>query len=174
MPGAPFPATLTRIEQLSSNTWQLSFQPSAHFDFIAGQFLQLHIEIDGTIYKRSYSIANSPTDFQVTGVLQVALSQVDDGVASTFFQHAAPGTEVGMTGAYGALTLPEPLPLSGQLILVGTGTGVAPYRSMIPQLAALAAAGRAITTVMGFRYRHECIYSRRFCPDWPTADLPEP
>jgi len=160
MPGAPFPATLTQVEQLSSNTLQLSFQPAVRFEFIAGQFLQLHIDIDGTVHKRSYSIANSPADFQATGLLQVALSQVDGGVASTFFQHAAPGTEVGMTGPYGALTLPEALP--GQLILVGTGTGIAPYRSMIPQLATLAGEGRAVTAVMGFRYRHECIYAGEF------------
>ncbi len=162
MPAAPFPATLSRIEQLSTNTLQLSIQPAAEFDFVAGQFLQLHIEIDGTVHKRSYSIANSPADFQATGLLQVALSQVDGGVASTFFQHATPGTTISMTGPYGALVLPEALP--GQLVLVGTGTGIAPYRSMIPQLAALAGEGKAITTVMGFRYRHECIYAEDFAP----------
>lgn len=162
MPAAPFPATLSRIEQLSTNTLQLSIQPAAEFDFVAGQFLQLHIEIDGTVHKRSYSIANSPADFRATGLLQVALSQVDGGVASTFFQHATPGTTINMTGPYGALILPEALP--GQLVLVGTGTGIAPYRSMIPQLAALAGEGKAITTVMGFRYRHECIYAEDFAP----------
>ncbi len=162
MPGAPFPAKLTRIEQLSTNTLQLSFQPVASFDFVAGQFLQLHLNVDGTVHKRSYSIANSPAGFQASGLLQVAMSLVDGGVASTFFQQATPGTEVGMTGPYGALTLPEALP--GQLILVGTGTGIAPYRSMIPRLTALAAQGRAITTLMGFRYRHECIYAGDFVP----------
>ena len=162
MPAAPFPATLTRIERLSTNTLQLSMQPTTDFDFVAGQFLQLHIEIDGTVHKRSYSIANSPADFQATGLLQVALSQVDGGVASTFFQHATPGTRINMTGPYGALILPQTLP--GQLILVGTGTGIAPYRSMIPQLAVLAGEGQAITTVMGFRYRHESIYAEDFAP----------
>lgn len=164
MPGSLFPATLRATEQISTNTLQLSFEPdpkeTASFNFMAGQFIRLHFEIDGTQYKRSYSIANAPEDFQATGKLEVALSLVSGGVASDFFRQAAPGIQLNIAGPFGALTLPETF--SGQLILAGTGTGIAPYRSMIPQLQALTDNGVPVTVLMGFRRRQESIYSDDF------------
>lgn len=160
----PFAAVLKRKLTLSNNTLQLSFQPeqlsNGAFLFTAGQFIQFIFEIDGTTYKRSYSIANSPENFKLTGLLDVAISFVSNGVASSFFQHAEPGVKINISGPFGALTLPETLP--GQLILAGTGTGIAPYRSMIPQLKALTAKGTPITVLMGFRYREEGIYCADF------------
>ena len=164
MPGSLISAKLYKTEQLSSNTLQLSFQlgqdEGASFNFIAGQFLQLQFEIDGELYKRSYSIANTPDDFKATGLLQVALSLVRGGVASGLFHKAPPGIELNIAGPFGALTLLETFP--GQLVLAGTGTGIAPYRSMIPQLRALTARGTPVTVLKGFRYRKECIYSEDF------------
>ncbi|USE37940.1 FAD-binding oxidoreductase [Endozoicomonas sp. SCSIO W0465] len=164
MPGSLLSAKLYKTEQLSANTLQLSFEleqdESTIFNFIAGQFLQLQFEIDGERYKRSYSIANTPDDFTATGQLQVALSLVSGGVASGLFQKAPPGIELNIAGPFGALTLPETFP--GQLILAGTGTGIAPYRSMIPQLQTLTDKGTAVTVVKGFRYREESIYAGDF------------
>ncbi|WP_066013315.1 FAD-binding oxidoreductase [Endozoicomonas atrinae] len=164
MPGSLLSAKLVNTEQISSNTLQLSFElvqdERECFTFIAGQFVQLQFEIDGKIYKRSYSIANTPDDFKATRQLEVALSLVNGGVASELFKKAAPGTELNIAGPFGALTLPETFP--GQLILAGTGTGIAPYRSMIPQLKALTDKGTPVTVLMGFRYREESIYSDDF------------
>ncbi|WP_257295203.1 FAD-binding oxidoreductase [Endozoicomonas sp. YOMI1] len=164
MPGSLLSAKLVKTEQLSANTLQLSFElvqdERASFNFIAGQFVQLQFEIDGELHKRSYSIANSPDDFKATGQLQVALSLVSGGIASELFQKASPGTELNIAGPFGVLTLPETFP--GQLILVGTGTGIAPYRSMIPQLKTLSDKGTAVTVLKGFRYREESIYSEDF------------
>ncbi|MFK0569674.1 FAD-binding oxidoreductase [Endozoicomonas sp.] len=160
MPVPLFPVTLSKKQQLSSNTLQLSFElvsgESDRFSFVAGQFIQLFLEVDGTLYKRSYSIANSPEDFNATGQIEVALSFVNEGIASEFFQKAEPGITINIAGPFGALILPETLP--GQLVLVGTGTGIAPYRSMIPQLTVLADQGVSVTVVMGFRFRQESIY----------------
>ncbi|WP_422489200.1 FAD-binding oxidoreductase [Endozoicomonas sp. ALE010] len=164
MPGSLFSAKLFKTEQLSANTLQLSFElaqdEGASFNFIAGQFVQLQFEMDGKLHKRSYSIANAPEDFKATGLLQIALSLVSGGVASGLFQKAPAGTELNISGPFGALTLPDTFP--GQLLLVGTGTGIAPYRSMIPQLKTLSDKGTAVTVVKGFRYREESIYSEDF------------
>ncbi len=166
MPGSLVSATLSKTEQPSTNTLQLSFEldqeSKESFNFIAGQFVQLHIEIDGTLYKRSYSIANAPEDFRTTGQLEVALSFVNGGVASEFFQKTKPGIKIDIAGPFGALTLPETFP--GQLVLAGTGTGIAPYRSMIPQLKTLTDKRVPVTVLMGFRYRQESIYTEDFAP----------
>lgn len=164
MQSTQFTAILKRKLMLNNNTLQLGFQPERvidkTFSFIAGQFVQLIFETDGKTYKRSYSIANSPEDFNTTGQLDVALSFVNGGTASKFFQAAEPGIKINVSGPFGALTLPEMLP--GQLILIGTGTGIAPYRSMIPQLTALSTQGVSISVIMGFRFRQETIYMEDF------------
>jgi ferredoxin-NADP reductase len=43
-----------------------------------------------------------------------------------------PGEHFGISGPFGLLVLPETLPK--RLVLVGTGTGMAPYRAMLPEL----------------------------------------
>ncbi|WP_257263995.1 FAD-binding oxidoreductase [Endozoicomonas sp. ONNA2] len=164
MPGSLLSAKLVKTDQLSANTLQLSFEfvqdDRASFNFIAGQFVQLQLEIDGALHKRSYSIANSADHFKTSGQLQVALSLVSGGVASGFFRKAPPGFQLNIAGPFGALTLLENFP--GQLVLVGTGTGISPYRSMIPQLKALTDKGTSVTVFKGFRYREESIYSEDF------------
>ncbi|WP_299728509.1 FAD-binding oxidoreductase [uncultured Endozoicomonas sp.] len=159
-----YPATLSSKIMLSTNTIQLGFtferSDLPAFTFTSGQFIQLIFEKDGDTFKRSYSIANSPDDFQQTGELEVALSFVEGGVASEFFKATNEGLQLHIAGPFGALTLPKDI--AGQLVLAGTGTGLAPYRSMIPELETLIAAGVSINVLMGFRTKDEAIYIEDF------------
>ncbi|WP_067517194.1 FAD-binding oxidoreductase [Endozoicomonas ascidiicola] len=153
-----YPARLSSKIMLSTNTVQLGFtlEGEEKFEFTAGQFIQLIFEKDGETFKRSYSIANAPADFAQTGELEIALSFVDNGVASELFKSEDVGFKLKIAGPFGALTLPKDIP--GQLILAGTGTGLAPYRSMIPELKKLVGDGTRVTVLMGFRQRDEGIY----------------
>lgn len=157
-----FPVILTEKKILDTNTLELGFQFEGRVDFQyqAGQFVQLLFHCADTICKRSYSIACSPVSFQTHQILTIAISLVDQGLASGFFREARPGIRLNLTGPFGALVLPEMLP--GQLILAGTGTGIVPYRSMIPQLQQLGAQGQAIRVLMGCRYRRERLYHEDF------------
>ena len=170
MPRPLYPVTLIKKHQLARNTLQLDFRVDGDsaFDFTAGQFLQLHLPHDGKLHKRSYSIANSPEAFRQSGQLEVALSFVDNGLASQIFSDAKPGMELEIGGPFGILTLPENH--SGRLVLAGTGTGLAPYRSMIPGLKQLALAGVPITVIMGVRHRSDLIYEEDFRHFAQTAD----
>lgn len=164
MPSPQYPITLTGKKQLSDNTIQLDFEfdgaGGTGFNYIAGQFIQFFIETAGKLQKRSYSIASSPEDFKDSGKLSIALSFVEDGLASQLFANAPPGLKLQMAGPFGVLTLPKAF--NGQLVLVGTGTGIAPYKAMIPQLKTLAGKGLPITVIMGVRHRHDLIYQSDF------------
>ncbi|MGI9276619.1 MAG: FAD-binding oxidoreductase [Endozoicomonas sp.] len=157
-----YPVTLVNKHSLSRNTVQLDFRMDGDsgFEFIAGQFIQFHIQQEGKLQKRSYSIANSPEAFSRDGILEVALSFVDNGLASQFFAQAEPGLELVIGGPFGILTLPDSH--SGKLILAGTGTGLAPYRAMLPDLKQLAQNGVPITVIMGVRKRSDLIYEDDF------------
>lgn len=165
MPTTQFSVELQDKRFISANTLQISLQlnlqPSEqdehhHFSYIAGQFIQLFFDASGENYRRSYSIANSPESQKKTGLLELAIGLVENGVASSYFQRAEQGTIFRISPPLGALTLPDTIP--GQLILVGTGTGISPYRSMLPQLRALMKSGTSVKLIMGFRHRQDIIY----------------
>ncbi len=165
MPTTQFTVELQDKRFISANTLQISLRlkdPHEYcaLSFVPGQFVQLFFEFNAEQYKRSYSIASSPESLQKTGQLELALGLVENGIASTYFQQAEPGNTLNISAPLGALTLPDALP--GQLILVGTGTGISPYRSMLTQLHTLLKQGTAVTLLMGFRYRQEIIYHQDF------------
>lgn len=164
MPAPQYPVILTEKKQLSDNTVQLDFEfegdSGTGFNFVAGQFIQFLIETEEKVKKRSYSIAGSPAEFKEQRKLSVALSYVENGLASGLFSKAEPGLKMAISGPYGVLTLPEEF--SGQLVLVGTGTGIAPYRSMLPELHQVASKGVPVKVVMGVRHRHDLIYRNDF------------
>ncbi|OED50212.1 hypothetical protein ACH42_01320 [Endozoicomonas sp. (ex Bugula neritina AB1)] len=160
MPIPQYPVMLKRKFQLSDNTIQLDFEfeegPPKGFSFIAGQFIQFLIPTKEKLQKRSYSIACSPESFKKNGLLEVAISLVEEGLASELFTKAEAGLSLNISGPFGVLTLPDSL--NGQLILIGTGTGIAPYRSMIPSLQQLVTQEVSITLIMGARHRNDLIY----------------
>ena len=58
----------------------------------------------------------------------------DQGVCSNYLCDATPGTEVKMTGPSGkVMLLPEDKP-AADIIMVATGTGIAPYRAFWKRL----------------------------------------
>ena len=164
MPLPQYPVILRQKKQLSQNTLQLDFEfqggAPTDFSFIAGQFVQLLIPDGDKVHKRSYSIACSMASFQASGCLEIAISFVEGGLASEFFQTAETGLMLNISGPFGVLTLPDQF--SGQLVLVGTGTGIAPYRAMLPLIKKLPDQGVPVTVIMGARYRQDLIYQQDF------------
>jgi ferredoxin-NADP reductase len=151
--------------QISKNTILLDFRfidnkDYKSFNFIAGQFIQLFFVVDGKEYRRSYSIANSPENFKHTNSLEIALSFVENGKASEFFAKAEVGTLIKIRGPFGLLILPATV--SGNLVFIGTGTGLAPYRSMLQNLTVDFLKNYSATIISGFRYGSEAIFQQEF------------
>ena len=122
--------------------------------------VSLLFEHNGESLKRSYSIASSPEKLAREGLLEIAIGLVSDGSASECFSRAQPGEQFEITGPFGILTLPEELP--DRLMLAGTGTGMAPYRAMLPQLEQLQQQGQRIHILMGARSRDDLFYQDDF------------
>ncbi|GAA4352156.1 FAD-binding oxidoreductase [Kangiella taiwanensis] len=135
MPLPSFKVHLESNEQITANTRKLVFRldDPKTITYKPGQFVSfmLGTEDDRPI-KRSYSIANLETDGENSTYIEFVISYVEGGKASELFFNAEPGMEMEMTGPFGLLFLTDDLPK--RVFLVGTGTGVAPYRSMIEQI----------------------------------------
>ncbi|PJE80454.1 Benzoate 1,2-dioxygenase electron transfer component [invertebrate metagenome] len=163
MPRPSYPVTLISKKPLSANTIELTLafdDKEQHFHYTAGQFVQLLFTADGQQHKRSYSIANTPENFNQYGHLNIAISFVENGIASSLFKTADTGLSMELTGPFGILTLPDAH--ERQLILGGTGTGIAPYHAMLSELEKRAAQGCNISVITGARHRNESIYHDAF------------
>lgn len=98
--------------------------------FIPGQFMTLSFKHHDKILRRSYSIANSPNS---KNIIEFAASFVEGGPGSEFLFNLKPGDHFSITGPYGRLILKdEPVK---RIFLIGTSTGITPYRAMLTQIA---------------------------------------
>lgn len=132
--------------------------------FVPGQFIQIHFDYaDGTATRRSYSLANvvMPQAGPET-VVEIAVSYVPGGAATALFEALEPGRELLASGPFGRFTL-QPGDANARYVLIATGTGVTPYRSMLPSLAALMAS-RAVEVVLlqGARTLDDLLYHQEF------------
>ena len=139
---------------------------------IPGQFIQIHFHYaDGSDARRSYSIAvgralDSPPDAR----MDIAVSYVAGGAATALFEALDIGHRLEASGPYGRFCL-FPNDANRRYLLVGTGTGITPYRAMLPQLESLMRArGVEVALVQGARNPGELLYGdefRAFANDHP-------
>ena len=122
---------VVRIEELNSFTRRFWIElPAAPvFAFRAGQFVTLDLPIHEQRNRRwrSYSIASPPDG---SNVIELIITLVDGGAGSTYlFNEIKEGSEITTRGPHGMFTMPEDD--GHDLFLICTGTGVAPFRSMV-------------------------------------------
>lgn len=156
-----FRVKLIKSCNIASEVKQLSFvkEDGTPLHFIAGQFINLHFEFAGEMLQRSYSIANTPNDNQQ---FDIALSYVANGRASQFFFELPIGSIIEASGPVGRLILTEQSPK--RYLFIGTGTGVAPYRAMLPELSERLNQEKPLNIYLlfGTRTRKELLYHDDF------------
>jgi len=133
-------------------------------DFIPGQFIQVHFTYaDGTAAKRSYSLATIHDHALGAGeTVEIAVSYVAGGAATALFEGLQTGDPIDASGPYGRFCL-MPGDVNSRYLLIGTGTGVTPYRAMLPQLEKLIAErGIEVVLLFGARTPDELLYGDDF------------
>lgn len=133
----------------------LAFQP--------GQFLQVHFHYeDGTATKRSYSVATVGDGSAPVHRIEIAVSYVEGGAATKLLGNLQPGETIEASGPYGRFCL-QPGDTHPRYLLLATGTGVTPYRAMLPQIRQLLATGdREVVLLYGARSEAELLYGEEF------------
>lgn len=133
-------------------------------DFQPGQFIQIHFACaDGTVARRSYSLATIHDHVLGPGdAVEIAVSFVPGGAATALFEGMALGDHLTGSGPFGRFCL-QPGDHNARYLLIATGTGVTPYRSMLPQLRqAMAERGVEVVLLQGARTPEELLYSEDF------------
>lgn len=133
-------------------------------DFIPGQFIQVHFSYaDGTPAKRSYSLATMHDHSLAAGeTVEIAVSFVPGGSATALFEGMEAGALVDASGPFGRFCL-MPGDRNTRYLLIATGTGVTPYRSMLPQLQRLIDERNVeVVLLYGARTPQELLYADDF------------
>jgi ferredoxin-NADP reductase len=133
----------------------LAFQP--------GQFLQVHVHYDdGTATKRSYSVATIGDGSSPVRRIEIAVSYVEGGAATKLLGDLPEGGVIDASGPYGRFCLQD-TDTHPRYLLLATGTGVTPYRAMLPQIEKLLAKGdRQVVLLYGARSEAELLYGEEF------------
>lgn len=133
-------------------------------NFIPGQFIQVHFNYaDGTATKRSYSLATIPDSSRdPNNLVEIAVSYVPGGAATALFEGLEEGDAIHATGAFGRFCL-LPTDDNPRYLLIGTGTGVTPYRAMLPLLEqAIVERDLQVVLLFGARNTAELLYGDEF------------
>jgi len=134
--------------------------------FEAGQYLTLGlVGDDDKLVWRPYSVASAPSETRFVEFLVRWAVHPVEGAFTTLLGRMEEGDRVRWTGPRGRFTLRDRLP-NGEpdcrrLLLVGAGTGLAPFVSFVDELVARADE-REIVLVQGASYVDELAYRERF------------
>ncbi len=132
--------------------------------FRAGQFLQVHFNYaDGKPTKRSYSVATVGSgDGAPVQRIEIAVSYVEGGAATALLGGLEPGGQVEASGPYGRFCLMDEDD-NRRYLLIATGTGVTPYRAMLPELdRRMRERDCEVVLLYGARNEGELLYGEEF------------
>jgi ferredoxin-NADP reductase len=144
-------ARLVGSREIGPNTRHFEFE-SAEWNaaFVPGQFVSVTQAIGEDEITRAYSIASAPG----SGRFALCANLVQDGRFTPFLFGMQAGDELGFKGPYGGFILRRPV---ADTIFVATGTGIAPFRSMLMgQLGEHP--DRQFTLVFGVRHEEGLLY----------------
>ncbi|MEO7095513.1 MAG: FAD-dependent oxidoreductase, partial [Polyangiales bacterium] len=164
-------ARLISARMLSPAVRELTLDPGEGFTFVAGQWVNLRLPrapgAEGEQIVRAYSIASPP---RPDGTYDVAVTKVESGPMSTWLHAVEPGTPITQSHAQGFFTLDERALEAGRpLLMIATGTGISPLRSMLLALEATPPTV-PIALLFGNRTEDDALYRddfERLAAKWP-------
>lgn len=144
-------ARLIEVHEIGPKTRHFEFEAlDWKAAFVPGQFLSVTATIGEDDITRAYSIVSPPDGNRFA----LCANLVQDGYLSPFLFSLSAGGEIDFKGPYGAFVLRRP---ASNSIFVATGTGIAPFRSML--LTHLSAnPDRRFTLIFGVRHEHGLLY----------------
>lgn len=129
------------------------------FSFKAGQYMVIDLlDINENIIRsRAYSIAAPPYK---ENTIKFCVKRIEGGLMSNYLCDLTEGDEVRMKGPIGSMVLPENL--EDDLLLIGAGTGVAPYRSILYKLLKEEETDKKIWLFFGEKTQEDLFYRDEF------------
>lgn len=125
-------------------------------DFKAGQFISIKVNDEGL--RRAYSICSDP---DIDHGVEVLLDTTPQGVGVKFLQNLSIGDEINFLGPMGRFVIDDEADEEA-LVLIGTGSGVAPLHSMVVDQLKNKEDARPIILNWGLRYAAHLVWQDEF------------
>lgn len=119
-------------ETPDTKTYRLGRLNGQIFDYLPGQYITLSIVISGQEYKRSYSLASSPTRSKI---LEITVKRAPNGglVSNWLNDNLKIGDTVNLKGPFGKFSFVNHAPI--KILFLAAGSGIVPIMSMLRWLA---------------------------------------
>lgn len=152
-----YKGVVIKIENENYNTKKFWIQipEVTYFSFVPGQFVTLDLPIHDRPNKRwrSYSIASWPEG----NVIELVIVILEGGAGTNYlFKNVEVGSELQVRGPQGVFVLPPFIDKT--LIFICTGTGIAPFRSMLHYIKNNQVPHQPIHLIFGTRSQRDLLY----------------
>lgn len=119
-------ASVAGVEALSETSFRLRVTLPAALPFLPGQYV--NVQVPGTSATRAYSFSSAPDATEATFLIR----NIPGGLMSGYLARAQAGDRMDLTGPMGAFYL---RPVTRPQVFLAGGTGLAPFLSMLEQIA---------------------------------------
>lgn len=163
MPTHWYQGKVIEIIQLNQSTRQFNLKvenDAGIFSFIPGQFVTMDLPVGEKRLQRwrSYSIANRPDK---SNILEFCIVKSAGGVGTFYlFEEVKIGSIIKFKGPEGNFVIPKDL--SDEIIMICTGTGIAPFRSMLQHIQHTKSTFHKIHLIFGTQNSAGILYRNEF------------
>jgi glycine betaine catabolism B len=142
-------------ETLDTKTFHLAQPNGQVIDYLPGQYVTISLVIEGQEYKRSYSLASTPTR---PGSLEITVKRDPNGgvVSNWLNDHLKEGDTLTIKGPFGNFSCANDKP--SRILFLAAGSGIVPIMSMLRWLIATNA-GVDIVLLLSFRTQYDIIFA---------------
>ncbi len=155
-----FTGEVLRNEFITPTVFEVDFKVDTDaFRFVAGQFIMVKFkDVDNPekTLSRAYSILSAPEDKVIT----LCVKYVEGGKGTQYLKDLKVSDRVNLTGPYGKFVYKTQKPRTP--FFISTGTGIAPYVSMIESAAYQEQAPSQGVCLFGVRTEDEILYEHYF------------
>ena len=151
-----FKSKVIEVKSPSSNIKCLKLSKPKNFEFKPGQYLLLNFYLEGKKFKNPYSITSIPDK----EFIEFCIKLVENGKSFNFIKNLKKGDNVELFGPAGRFVINKDSE-EKDLIFISTGTGIAPFMSMISSLLEKNFKNKIIL-FKGFRNEDESLYEEEF------------
>src|SRR5271169_2896644 len=157
---------VTSVRHWTESLFSFTITRNAGFRFQNGQFVMIGLEVGGKPLLRAYSLASAHWEDE----LEFFSIKVPDGPLTSRLQHLEVGDHVLVGRKPTGTLLLDNLRPGRNLFLLGTGTGLAPYLSLIKDPETYERFERVVV-VHGVRWARELAYGEYMTDELPNDEL---
>ena len=155
-------AQVVSIQNLAPKvkSFSLKVEDEEKRNFKPGQFITLDLPVGTKRLDRwkSYSLANAP---EASDTFELCIVRMPDGKGTEYlFEELKEGESLSFKGPEGSFVLPNDL--DREIVLICTGTGVAPFKSMIDHVFLKKIPYKNIHLIFGTRTMEDVLYREAF------------